>query len=70
MIKSVLSIAMLMAVLSIAACGGPGAQQSNAPSPGDGTEETGASAEQASAASNSEETPDFDLTTLEGASST
>ena len=66
MIRSVMLVAMLMALLLIAACGGPGAQQSNAPSPGDGTEEAGASAEQASAASNSEEAPDFDLTTLEG----
>ncbi len=67
MIKSVLLVAMLMVVLSIVACSGPGTQQSDAPSPsGDGTEETGASAEQASDASNGEEAPDFGLTTLEG----
>lgn len=67
MIRAVMLITTLMAVLSIAACVGPGTQQSNTPSPGgDGTEETGASVEQASAASNGEEAPDFGLTTLEG----
>lgn len=67
MIRAVMLVTMLMAVLSIAACGGPGTQQSNAPSSGSaGTEETGASAEQANAGSNGEEAPDFGLTTLEG----
>ncbi len=67
MIRSVMLVAMLMVVLSITACGGPGTQQSNAPSPGDdGTRETGASSDKASAASNGDEAPDFDLTTLEG----
>ncbi len=67
MIRAVLLVAMLMAVLSIVACSGPGSQQPDAPSPSsDSAEETGASAEQASAASNGEEAPDFGLTTLEG----
>lgn len=58
MIRSAILIAMLMAVLLVAACGGSGAQQSNAPTPGgDGTEESG---------SNGEEAPVFGLTTLEG----
>lgn len=67
MIKSMILLTMLITVLSTAACGGPGTQQSNAPpSGGDGTEESGASAEQASAGSNGGEAPDFGLTTLEG----
>ncbi len=67
MIKPTMLVTMLLVVLSVAACGGPGTQQSSAPSPGGGgTEESGASAEQASAGSTGEEAPDFGLTTLEG----
>ncbi len=67
MIKPTMLVAMLLVVLSVAACGGSGTQQSSASSPsGDGTEESGASAEQASAGSTGEEAPDFGLTTLEG----
>lgn len=67
MIKPIMLITMLMTVLSVAACSGSETQQSNASSPGSGgTEETGASVEQASAGLNGEEAPDFSLTTLEG----